>query len=170
MLEDFGGLEVVDGAELVLEADVVELVVVVVELLLGVVVDEDESVVEVELDVLVVEEGVVAGAEVVLVVEELLSVGASPPKSPPRPLSCRPTTSGLNMAPCEIATAARRATTDCARNSMMLALMDGGCGVERRIQPKVRGRRDCRKSRVFADADVFEGPTTKGVWKSSNGS
>ena len=146
VLEVFEGLEVVDEeSELVFEVDVVVLlVVVVVEVLLCVVEDEDEDDVVVELDEAVEEVEVVEDAEVA---EELLSVGSSPPRMPPRPVSCRPTTFGLKMVPCEMATAARRATTDFARNSMMVVSTDGGWGVERRIQRKgwCAGHRDCRK-------------------------
>jgi hypothetical protein len=94
-----------------------------VELLLVVVVD-CVSVVEVGVDVSVDED--VGGVVVLLAgsVEEE-SVGLSPFKMPLRPLSCRPRRFGLAIVAWVTAMAARIATRDCARKSMMLSLMDG---------------------------------------------
>jgi hypothetical protein len=135
--EDFEGeFELVEGGGVV-EEGVVELgVEVVVVLLEGVEVEvEVEEVLGLdeldELDELLadVEGGV--DVEPVFVAPPSNIEGRAP--SPLFPLSWRPTISDCTMVAWEMAMAARRATTDCARNSMMLVLFDG-CGVKRRIR------------------------------------
>lgn len=130
VVEDCEGLEV--GLELELDEDEEGVVVVCavleveLELLLegvvvgGVVEDVGVDVSEVEL----------VGVEDVLLaesVEELLSVGSFPFKtesSPERPLSWRPRIFGIAIVAWVTAMAARTATSDCARKSMMRMLMD----------------------------------------------
>lgn len=130
VVEDCEGLEV--GLELELDEDEEgELVVcavleVVLELLLeGVVVG---ALVE-EVGVDVSEAELVGVVDVLLAEsdEELLSVGSFPLKaesSPERPLSWRPRMFGLAIVAWVTARAARTATSDCARKSMMRMLMD----------------------------------------------
>jgi len=74
-----------------------------------------------ELDELLADvEGVVDDEPVSVAPPSSKEVRAPRPLSPLSPLSWRPTISGCKMVAWEMAMAARRATTDCARNSMML--------------------------------------------------
>lgn len=130
VVEDCEGLEV--GLELELDEDEEGVVVVCavleveLELLLeGVVVGgvvEDVGVDVSEAELVGVEDVLLAES-----VEELLSVGSFPFKavsSPERPLSWRPRMFGIAIVAWVTAMAARTATSDCARKSMMRMLMD----------------------------------------------
>jgi hypothetical protein len=89
-----------------------------------------------ELDELLADVEGVVDDEPVFVEPSIIEPRAPRPLFPSFPLFWRPTISGCKMVAWEMAMAARRATTDCARNSMMLILFDG-CGLKRRIRRSV---------------------------------